>query len=89
VPVDELSLGSHVVTAGEAEAPFSVVASADGLAHVVATAGRPGAALRVQLLRAVLDRDWGRVIRLAERNEEEIGRRVARLVARDGAALYR
>ncbi len=56
---------------------------------MVATAGRFGATLRVQLLRAVLDRDWGRVIRLAERNEAEIGRRTARLIARDAAALYR
>jgi glycerophosphoryl diester phosphodiesterase len=89
VAVDALALGEHVVVAGEASSTFSVVASPAGLAHVVATAGRPGAALRIQLLRAVLDRDWGRVIRLAEREEAELGRGLSRLIARDAAALYR
>jgi glycerophosphoryl diester phosphodiesterase len=93
VPADELALGEHVVALradGESgEATFQVVASPTGLAHVVATAGRFGASLRLQLMRAVLDRDWGRVIALAERNERELGRRLARLIARDAAALYR
>ena len=89
VPIDELELGEHVVTAGDAESQFEVVASPAGLAHVVATAGRTSASLRVLLLRAVLDRDWGRVIRLVERNEGELGRRLSRLIARDAAALYR
>jgi glycerophosphoryl diester phosphodiesterase len=93
VPVDELDLGEHVIAVradGEsAESRFEVVASPTGLAHVVATAGRFDDSLRLQLLREVLDRDWGRVIVLAERNEREIGRRLARLIARDAAALYR
>jgi glycerophosphoryl diester phosphodiesterase len=93
VPVESLPLGEHVVAVtadgASGESRFAVVASPTGLAHVVATAGRFDDALRIQLMRAVLERDWGRVIRLAERNEVAIGRALARLIARDAAALYR
>jgi glycerophosphoryl diester phosphodiesterase len=93
VPVDELELGEHVVavTADDesGEARFEIVASPTGLAHVIATAGRYDDALRLQLMRAVLDRAWSRVITLAERNEQALGRRLSRLIARDAAALYR
>jgi glycerophosphoryl diester phosphodiesterase len=86
VPVDELALGEHAIAveadSETAESRFHVVASAAGLAHVVATAGRFDDQLRLQLLRAVLDRDWGRVIGLAERNERALGRRLSRLIPR-------
>ena len=92
VSADELELGEHVVALqadGEAdEARFHVVPSTAGLAHLVATAPeRVGDPLRMQLLRAVLDRDWSRVIGLAERNEHELGQALARTIARDAAAL--
>lgn len=89
VPVDTLTLGEHVISVGGEESTFKVIATPVGVQHVIATAGRFDASLRVQLLRAALERDWGRVIRLAERNESSLGRRWSRLIAKDAATLYR
>ena len=90
---DDLALGAHTIALtadGEtAEARFEVVPSAAGLAHLVSSRGEHGDALRLSLLRSVLNESWDQVRRTAERNADEIGQPLADTIAGDAAALDR
>ena len=73
-------------TAASAPAAPATLIQSDGFGRAKPARGE---ALKLRMLRMVYDREWGRLIRTAEREERELGRPLARLIARDAAALYR